>query len=225
MAEVCAQSFQVCGLRVNRLNTAGVPITGANNAYFGKAPIEVTLKPNYQKGVELTMENGCGTLCGYYKQPDLLKDYEIKFDLCDLDNELIEILTGNATVVTGSNTIGGQFKRQSACASPAQNGVSLEFWTKRWAACSAGSDGILYWHWAFPKVILWPGEQMMKNEFMKIPIEGFMLENANWVQPFAAQPVLTYGTPYPAAPLVALGAVWMDSVLPASACGVQPALA
>lgn len=204
----CFQSFQVCGMRVGRLDATGAPSTGADNRYLAKAPIDVTLTPQYQNGVELTVENGCGSLCGYYKSPDLLKSYDIKFALCDLDIELINILTsGDTTLVNPTTTANIGFELPAVTSTTgnyAPNGVSLEMWSKRWHGSSTpASPAKQWWRWSFPRAFLHIGEVKLGNQFLQVPIEGFLQESPNWHKG-------PWGD-YPGASLGAIGAVTEDT--------------
>lgn len=217
MAEsLCAQSFQACAIRVARLSANGTPVSGANQGYVAGAPVQVTLTPQYQKGVELTQPNACGQLAGYYRQQDQLKSWDIVFDLTELDHELIEILTGATLIApTPGTTIGHQFPPVSSCSPYNLNGVSLEFWTKRWDHCQQPADGIQYWHWVFGCAFLHVGPLKMDNGFMTIPIEGYLQENPNWGDgPWDDFPGGPSGT------LTSIGAVFQDAqALPTKTCG------
>jgi hypothetical protein len=214
----CFQSFQVCAIRATRVSATGTPLSGATDGYLSKAPTMVKLAPDNQAGVELTAENGCGFLCGYYKQPDQLKKYNINFELCDLDNELIELLTDNPIVTVGGQTVGQTSKRVGACATASRNGVVLEFWTKKWNAC-APPTGDQYWHWTAPRAYLQTGEQTAENDFMKIPIEGYLQENpaflnGSWDEGSGGQ-----SWPSAAGTLTALWGVISTNEIPTASCG------
>lgn len=176
------QSIQVCALRATRLAADGTPLSGAGvtNGYVAKAPIMVKLTPDNQTGSELTVETGCGTLGGYYKAPDQLKKYNLSFELTDLDAELIELLTDEPIVSAGGQTVGKTAKRVAACDASARHGVAVEFWTKKWDSCTIPTGNSLYWHWFLPWTFLQTGELSMQNDFMHVPIEGFLVENANF---------------------------------------------
>src|SRR5688572_26110691 len=151
------QSLQVCRIRASRLDSVGAPIVGSGNSYVSGAVTTVSIQPDYQDGPEIQTENGCGGICAYYKGPDVLRKVNISFELCNLDVELIELLTTQSIITSGGETLGGLLLRSGACTTVENNGVSLEFWSKRWDGCSApsGSDADYpYWHWAFPKAIL-----------------------------------------------------------------------
>ncbi len=173
------QSIQVCAMRATRLAADGTPLTGATDGYISKAPVVATLSPDYETGVELSVTNGCGTLGGYYKAPDQLKKYNITFELTDLDAELIEILTDEPIVSVGGSTVGKTALRVATCNTVTRNGVALEFWSKKWDACTVPT-GDLYWHWFMPWAFLATGEYQMQNDFMHIPINGYLVESANF---------------------------------------------
>jgi hypothetical protein len=193
-------------------------MTGAavTNGYVAQAPIEVKMTPDNQAGVELTAENGCGTLCGYYKQPDQLKKYDVSFMLCFLDHELIELLTDNPVVTVGGNTVGQTSKRVGACNEVDRNGVAVEFWSKKWDSCAPPS-GDQYWHWFWPRAYLQSGEHSFENDFMKVPIEGYLQENPN----FGVGGWTSGAWPAGAGDLDALWGVVSDSYFPTASSGYQ----
>lgn len=210
------QSIQVCALRATRLSAAGVPLSGATSGYIAKAPIMVKLTPDNKTGVELMVETGCGTLGGYYQAPDQLKKYNIAFDLTDLDHELIELLTDEAVVTVGGLTVGHVAKRVGACSEVDRNGVAIEFWSKKWDSCSPPS-GDKYWHWFMPRAFLQTGEYTLQNDFVHIPITGYLQEN----------PAFIHGSwtsaawPTAAGSLVNLFGVITETSLPTAASGYQ----
>lgn len=212
MAYGCYNSFQCCAMRVARLSSTGAPVTGAGNGYILGAPVMVTVSPDFQEGVELQLDNACGGISGYYKQQSQLKKWDISFELTELDHELIELLTGVSLITDTGVTIGHQFTRVSSCDPIDLNGVSIELWSKRWDNCQPPADGDLYWHWAFGRAFLKVGEIKFENDFMKIPIDGYLEENPNWGNgPWNDFPG--------GGSLSAIGAVWQESDLPTAVCG------
>jgi hypothetical protein len=205
------QSLQVCRVRAAKLDATGAPLVGPNNAYVSAAVITVRMAFDFMAGVEITAENGCGGICAYYKGPDRLRKINLSFELCDLDSELIEVLTTTSLITSGGETIGHMLPRSGACHDEPNNGVSLEFWSNRWDACSVPSGaqvGLNYWHWAFPKVILRTGDMTLENGFLRVPVEGYATENPNWGDgPF-------HDFPGGVGALDSTGAVWADAAMP-----------
>lgn len=210
------QSIQVCAMRVTRLSASGTPLTGAGvtNGYISKAPVMVTLTPDNQDGAELTLENGCGTLSGYYQAPAMLKKYNIKFELTDLDAELLEILTDEPIVTVAAATVGKTSKRVAACGSGTRNGVAIEFWSKKWNSCSVPTGTSLYWHWFLPWTFLQTGEVQLQNDFSTIPVEGYLQESPN----FGRGGWTTGNWPDPAG-LAAMWGVVTESFFPTAGSG------
>jgi len=213
MTQTPAQSFQVVAMRAARLAANGTPVTGPNQGYVSKAPLQVQLSMDFENGKEFTQENGAGDICAYFKGADKFKKIDISFDLCDLDAELIAILTSDdvTATTTGASgpTNGFVFPRVAGTGGGSiLNGVSLEFWSKRWVGGGAPTSG-LYWHWWFPKAILRVGDMTMENDFLKVPMTGYLQENAN----FGNGP----GDDFAAAPLLAIGAVAYTDTLPGAA--------
>jgi hypothetical protein len=175
------------------------------------APVMVQLQPDFMEGVELTLENACGTLSGYYKQQSQLKKWDINFELTELDSELLELLTGVSLLEVGPETVGHQFSRVGSCDPYDLNGVSIELWSKRWDNCQTPSDGDLYWHWALARAFLQIGDIKFENDFMTIPVKGYLEENPN------------YGDgpwhDFPTGTLDSIAAVWQDTTLPTPECG------
>ena len=191
-------------------------MSGATDGYVAKAPIMVKLTPDNQAGVELTLPNGCGTLSGYYQAPAQLKKYNIEFDLTDLDHELIELLTDEAIVTVSGQTVGHVAKRVGACSEVDRNGVAIEFWSKKWDSCSPPT-GDKYWHWFMPHAFLETGEYTLQNDFVHIPITGYLQEN----------PAFLHGSwteaawPNEAGPLDNLFGVITEDTLPTPESGYQ----
>jgi hypothetical protein len=205
------QSLQVCRMRVTRLDTLGAPATGANASFVSGALVSVGISPDFADGPELTAENGCGGICATFKGDDILRKINLSFELCNLDSELIEILTGQSVIVSGATTIGHMFPRAGACTTVAAHAVALEFWSKRWDGCDApsGAEATLpYWRWVFPYARLRTGDMTLENGFLRVPITGFARENAN----FGAGP---YGD-LPIGSIPSAGAVFADSEPPAA---------
>lgn len=212
--ETCAQSLQVCGFRVARLNSLGFPIAGAGNGYTSKAPIDATIVLDYLMGAQLQQLQGCGYLNAFFHAPNVLKEISLTMNITDLDSELIQLLTTpDMSVITESGTSNGiMFPAIGACAPSQQVGVSVELFTKRWAGCAQPTDGLLYWQWVIPRAFLHVTQFAQKNDFMPIPITGYANTNPNWgIGPWGDAPVA----------VTTVGGVFARANLPVSACGLQ----
>lgn len=115
----------LCALRVARLDGAGVPQPGADNLYTSDAFLQIGYQRVVETGKRITKKNGCGAVCLDVKNPDLIVGHTLTAELCQLDAELIEILTGATLITDGGHPIGFADPASDAAAG---NGVSIEAW-------------------------------------------------------------------------------------------------
>jgi hypothetical protein len=175
----CFASLQVCGIRVARLDAAGVGIPGAASGYISDAMISVDVGLEVTTGDDLEVKNGCGSLCAAFKDCDRLKRVTLGMSLCQLDTELIEILTGASTFTDSGEVIGLQLPSTTA---DCPVGASFEVWTKAWdggeqgVATSVG--GATYFHFVFPRTKWRVGNFTLENKFLEVKLEGFGEENS-----------------------------------------------
>jgi len=220
----CFGSLQVCALRVAKLNAAGSPVTGASNGYVSDALVMAKVTTEIEEGDEFTLKNGCGSICQTFKDCDRVKRVTVEMELCQLDSELLSLITNgsNITKISSGDSIGYELPEANDVCS---NGVSLELWTKAWdgsaqaTPVSVGAGGLTpaYWHWVMPSVKFQIGDLTLENEILKVPVKGF--GNAN--------PRITANGPFDDWPsdIVARGGItssagwFLDSVIPTATCG------
>ena len=89
-----AASVQGVALRVVKLDSAGAPLIGAKSAYVTTAFMSLGFTPEYTEGDEIEEKAADGTVCVYYKMPDVMKRVTLNLAICDPNPELTEILVG-----------------------------------------------------------------------------------------------------------------------------------
>jgi hypothetical protein len=218
----CYGSLQVCALRVAKLDAAGSPESGANNGYVSDAIIQAQIQVEVEEGDEFTLKNGCGAICQTYKDCDRVKRVTLDMDLCQLDSELLSLLTSGSNIIdiSSGDSIGYQLpEAQTECS----NGVSLELWTKAWdgsyqaTAPVYGGTAETWWHWVMPSVKFQLGQLSLQNDVLTVPVKGFGNDN----------PRITANGPFDDWPsdIVALGGItssagwFLDDTLPTASCG------
>jgi hypothetical protein len=218
----CYGSLQVCAIRVARLETSGAPDNGAGNGYVSDALISLQVGVELTTGDDLEQKNGCGAICQSFKDCDRIKRLTFTMNLCQLDAELIELLTG-ATLLqdlpgTGE-AIGWMFPAVDAAC---PDGVSLEVWTKAWDGSEQATPTYLsnaagYWHWVFPRTKWVMGQVTMENGIMVVPVTGFGEENSSITAdgPFNDWPVEVANQ----GGITRVGGVFLDDELPTASCG------
>ncbi len=207
----CYQTIQACMIRASRLTTAGAPVSGTDQAYVSDTVISVNFQPETETGDEFTQKNGCGDICVTAKSADHTKRVTLSSDLCNLDAELLELLTGGTLLQDSGQTIGYNAPLPTDTAPT----VLFELWSKAWngSAQAVDSDGNgLYFHWVFSKSQFVIGSTTLQNGVSTIPVSGTSDSNpALGDGPFDDLPtgVSTWG-PF---------AFFLTTDIPTSACG------
>lgn len=218
MSSTCITSVDFCAIRIAQLTEAGRPIPSATTGYVSDAPISLGVSITTESGDDLTLENGCGTIMATLQTPDQIKGVDLDLNLCQLDAELIHLMTGAPLFTSGSDAVGLQIA--SVGSSPAP--ICFEGWSKAWT--STGSQlshtfttpNATYIHWVFPFTRWVQGDITMEHDLMQVPLTGKGYENANitangafddWPASIAAQGGITH-----------LGGFFYDSAPPAATC-------
>ena len=178
MVQPCFESIQLVAVRAHRLTATGAVLTGANNAYQSAAPIQLQVGFEYENGADVTQKNGAGGICLRYRGEDKLKNITLTMNLCQLDYQFIELLTGWTALTDISAAVMGI----SAPAITAANrtGVCLEGWSLAWdgdAQAVVGANAMYVRH-VFPRVKLNVGNHNVDEGALVIPVEGQGFTNA-----------------------------------------------
>lgn len=219
----CYGSIQACRLRVGALDENGAPDPGVGNLVVTDALIQIQTSYNIETGQEFTQKNGCGAICQTFKEDDKIKSVGLELQLCQLDYELLNLLLGSTALSAtgllsaGSDVIGYDLPASTA---GAQNGVTMEAWTKAWDGgsqpVSFGGDA-LYHHFVWPKTTWVPGQRTLQSGILVIPVTGTGFENPN-AGDGPANDWPLYG------PNGAEQA-FLDDTIPDAACGAQELVA
>jgi hypothetical protein len=101
---IAYQSLQACALRVTRLDDGGAPVAGPDSIYTTDAFISVENGLVIKEGDSFQLVNACGGVCASYEDCDRIQGTEGTVTLCQLDAELIAMMTG-ATVLGGDEVV------------------------------------------------------------------------------------------------------------------------
>jgi len=217
----CYGSLQVCRLRVAALTETGAPDSGATNGYISDALIMATLDLQVDEGTEHLQKNGCGDICSRFIDCDKVKGVNVALELCQLDSELIGLLTGAQvfTDVASGDAIGIELPD---LADDCPNGVCLELWTLAWDGSSQAtppslSGSIAYWHFVIPKYRPQPSAFTLEDGILAFPLKG----------PGESNPNITVNGPFDDwdTDVVDQGGIrnslgwFLDANLPATTCG------
>lgn len=206
----CLSAVMACRLRVARLHDDGTLDPGAENLYVSDAIISIGSDPDVEAGTVLTQKNGCGRVCVRRRSDDETLAYNLTMSLCQLDAELIEMLTGATLITVGGVTVGLQRPKQG----DAKPLVCVEAWQEARNATEQATFGgaLLWWHWAWPKVKWTAGQHTLEEGVLTVPLTGYAEENDQMgTGPAADWPDL----------ITAAESFWLDDAIPDAVCGYQ----
>jgi hypothetical protein len=145
--------------------------------YVSDAVIQIESDPQYDEGEEKIVRNGCRRICSSYKDDDLLTGLQWSTELCELDIELIEMLTGQRTFDEfgpGTQTIGMQLPSKNT---PPTDGVSVEAWSRAYVGTAFSPAPQDYWLWAWPRLKPRLDAHTLDEDFLAVSISADGHEN------------------------------------------------
>lgn len=216
MATQCFKPLRGKRVRVTELDVCGVPVTG-NSFVVSEGFVTVALTSELEEGDEYIQKNADGKLCINERAPDALKRLTVTVDWCEVDPDIVNLITGYPTELDGADTVG--FRIQSG---EADTRWGLEVWTGlAGAACDDGS--VEYGYLLVPYITgSTIGDYSIGNEVVNMQTTGYTVDGSGW----GVGPYDVIGSP--AGPLdVAMGST--DHALlrtttvapPAASCGAQ----
>lgn len=178
MPLTCFESIQLVAIRAHRLNTNGSIKTGASNAYQSSAAVQIQVGYEYEAGADVTQKNGSGSVCLRYKGEDKLQNVTVSLNLCQLDYQLIELLTGWPALTDLSGAVIGL--SAPASSATARDGAVLEGWSLAWdgdAQAVVGGNAMYIRH-VFPRVKLNVGNFNVDEGALVVPLTGQGFSNS-----------------------------------------------
>jgi hypothetical protein len=147
MPSECRSVLKSCLARFVRLDSCGGIVVGPSSKLTTKGYISVTATAQIETGEEFLVKNACGELCINEKDDDQFKRYDLELLLCQIDPELLELISSARLLVDGEGVTKGFAHGESTTV----ENFSLELWTKVTPADCSGEDPEWYW-FAFPWV-------------------------------------------------------------------------
>lgn len=209
-AHRCLSSVRARRLRIARLHEDGTLDPGTDNLYVSDGLISIGTSPEIEAGEEITQRNGSGDICVYVSGDDEIKRFNLTLTLCQLDSELLEMLTGATLITAGGITVGLQMPKIGED----KPRVCVEAWTEaRVSRSQASEDGsLLWWHFVWPNVKWTIGDFTLDTNPANIPLNGKAEENDN----MGTGPEMDWPD------LITSAQSWfLDDEIPAAVCGYQ----
>ncbi|QRY62751.1 hypothetical protein JVX90_00290 [Gordonia sp. PDNC005] len=114
-------------MRLTKVDSCGVPVTGAANKSMlvTKGIVKVSITSEIEDGEETLKKNGSGEICVNYKDPNQVKYLSAEIEFCGVDPEAWSMITGQPLVVDADgNAIGVKISSK-----PIEANFALEVWT------------------------------------------------------------------------------------------------
>jgi len=213
-------------IRITRLNACGeAPPTGeACGFVVSKGFVTVTISPQNEEGEEFLLLNAAGELCVNDHAQHNFKRYQLSIELCDVDPELVSLIT-RVTLETDANGTVVGFRSS-------EGRIDEEFAFELWSGIGDQDcvDGEEYGYMLFPFVAGGVFDDLtIENGVATLTIQlAFTRTGGLWgVGPYDVVPD-EYGVPSPLAVAIQPGEHHLQRLTtvapPAATQGCQPAL-
>jgi len=148
----CVSPIQGIAMRIVKLNSCGVPVTGTYAAGAAQLVLDgftqVQDAPQYDNGARKVLRKANGTLCQNFKLPDQFTNDELTIDFCSW-NPGVPVVTLAARLLTATESPTGTGFARGTWANYTPAHFSLEVWQAPPQACAA--DGVVrYPYHAWP---------------------------------------------------------------------------
>jgi hypothetical protein len=180
MSSVCYTPWKIPKVRVTQLNSCGLPVTGCSTV-VSDGIISVAMTNEYEARQEFFVKNGNGDFCVQQTNPPILKWINLVLTFCNVDPELVGIMTAEplvlndaaSPVATGFNTSVG---------SAANSNFALEGWTRLSnngnVPCTGGVE---YGYTLFPYIIEGTvGDITYENNTVSFIVNARTSANSAW---------------------------------------------
>ena len=173
----CLNSLDVCGIRASVLNADGTPNFGlANGSAYDLSAISLGRTALTTTVTGVNQEDGCGRVCVNIPDRTITTGETLTLVLCQLDLELISVLTGAEVCLDGSlDVIGLQAPDPTATKLPTE----FHAWSKAYQSNAQVADPHAYYHWVWPSVIWEIGNWNIQRGVLQVALTGTAVANAN----------------------------------------------
>lgn len=178
MTSVCYTPWKLPRVRVTQLSSCGVPVTGCSTVVTDGI-ISVAETKEYEARQEFFVKNGDGNFCVQKTNPPILKWLNLVITFCNVDPELVNIMTAEPLVSddaptprhTGYSTQGG---------SAAAANFALEGWTRldqSSVPCSGDEFGYVLWPFVVEGTI---GDMTFQNDTVSFVVNARTSAQSLW---------------------------------------------
>jgi hypothetical protein len=173
----CYQSLDLCAVRASVLNDDGSKTsTLINGSAFNLRPISLGRSPIVSTGETFEQRDGCGNICVSRQDPDVTTGEDLTLELCQLDLELISLLTGGEVLLDGTGEVIGVEAPDPGNVPPT---IEFNAWTKAFDGSSPVAAPRTYFHWVWPSTTWNIGDWTIERGILSVILTGRASANAN----------------------------------------------
>lgn len=142
MVAKCIAPIQGTTARIMRLDSCGLPVSGAGSLIVIDGFVSVGVSPQYEDGTVYRKRNAAGVNCVNKRGNDQFERDELTIEFCSIDPDAVVITTGQTLAVSGATGTGFWIKE-----GPVQARWSLEVWQADSETCTGTTPQYGYWLW------------------------------------------------------------------------------
>ncbi len=183
MAE-CRTLIQGTRLRATLVDSCGAPVGGACSTIVTDGFISVAMTDNVESPDEFKVKNASGSFCVNQRSLPLLNWIETTISLCQVNPELLSMLSGSPLVMDDASPTPNAVGFQTDSAAYASASFALELWTnigraRGSAACPPGGTryGYMLLPWLIEGAI---GDVTVENGPVNFTVTTITAEGNDW---------------------------------------------
>lgn len=179
MTSVCYTPWKVPRVRVTKLNSCGLPVTGCSTV-VSDGIISIEMTKEYEDREEFFVKNGDGVFCVKATNPPILKWINLTLTFCNVDPEMVNIVSGNSMVADDASSPSNTGYNEEEGAAALAN-FAFEAWTRLapgTVSCTGGQEyGYFLWPWVMEGTI---GDVTYENGAANFTLSARTSANALW---------------------------------------------
>jgi len=195
----CVSYLQGLVIRATKLDVCGAPVAGACSTVVSKGFISMEIEADETSGNEISPTLANGERCYYYLSPKLLNGIKVNIEFCQVDPELINLLTGSPLVVDDTSPTPQSIGFTTDSASYGVANVALELWMNVAGGGCLGTAGRKWGYYLLPWLYQGTvGKPTVENDAVNFTVNEAITKDGNqWgVGPYNIQNT-SLGVPSP----------------------------
>jgi hypothetical protein len=179
VTSVCYTPFKVPRIRVTKVDSCGVPVTGCSTV-VSDGIISIEMTKEYEDREEFFVKNGDGVFCVKETNAPILKWINLVVTMCNVDPELVNIMSAEPLVYdnAASPRATGWSTEEGAVAN---SYFALEGWTRIGSLTTPCTGGTEYGYVIFPFVVEGTvGDMTLENGAANFVLNARTRSGSSW---------------------------------------------